>query len=60
LIRQAVLMADRAFVFDNSALGKPPQRLISFIDGHAKAVAPSLPEWATTLYAADIGHTDPP
>jgi hypothetical protein len=53
-------MADRAFVFDNSALGKPPQRLISFIDGHAKAIAVSLPEWAATLCAADVGHADPP
>ena len=60
LIRQAVLMADRAFVFDNSALGKPPQRLISFVDGRAKAIAASLPDWAAALYAVDVGHTDPP
>jgi predicted ABC-type ATPase len=60
LIRQAVLIADRAFVFDNSALGKPPQRLISFADGHATAVAASLPDWAATLYASDIDHADPP
>ncbi|MDR3510643.1 MAG: zeta toxin family protein [Caulobacteraceae bacterium] len=60
LIRQAVLMADRAFVFDNSALGEPPRRLISFVNGHAKAVAPSLPDWAAMLYALDIEHADEP
>gem|GEM_PF-4922816 len=54
-----VLMADRAFVFDNSARGKPRQRLISFVDGRAKAIATSLPNWAATLYASDINHADP-
>lgn len=54
LIRQAVLQADRAFVFDNSALGNPPKRLISFVNGQAKAVASLLPDWAARLYASDI------
>ena len=58
LIRRAVLMADRAFVLDNSALGKPPQRLISFVDGHAKDIAASLPDWAATLYAPEIDHAE--
>jgi predicted ABC-type ATPase len=57
LIRRAVLMADRVFVFDNSTLGKPPQRVLSFIDGHARAIAPFLLDWAATLYAPDIDQS---
>jgi hypothetical protein len=53
-------MADRAFVFDNSALGKPPRRLISFIDGRAQATAAVLPEWAVLIYGSDIGHMGEP
>jgi predicted ABC-type ATPase len=50
LIREAVLMSDRAFVFDNSALGKPPRRLITFVDGVARDVVEDMPGWARELY----------
>ena len=55
LIRQAVLMADRAYVFDNSSLGEPPRPLISFAGGKALHIAPNLPVWVTTLYGDDLG-----
>jgi predicted ABC-type ATPase len=55
LIRQAVLGADRAFVFDNSKLGAAPRRLIVFLSGRPVAVAPDLPAWARDLYGADLG-----
>lgn len=54
LIHEAVLMADRAFVFDNSALGQPPRMLLSFVGGRARHVAPDLPPWASALYGKDL------
>jgi predicted ABC-type ATPase len=54
LIRQAALMADRAFVFDNTAIGQPPRRLISLAGGQARSVADELPAWAASLYAQEI------
>ena len=54
LIRDAVRMADRAFVIDNSVRGSKPRALIAFASGTAAEVAPELPAWATTLYADDL------
>lgn len=54
LIREAVLMADRAFIFDNSVSGTPPRRVIAFTAGTATYVAADLPEWAAGLYGRDI------
>jgi len=54
LIREAVGIADRAFIFDNSALGAPPRRLITFVSGRATDVARDLPAWAVALYGADL------
>lgn len=54
LIREAVLKADRAFVFDNSRLGEPPRRQISFVEGQAVEVAGDLPDWAIALYGGDL------
>jgi predicted ABC-type ATPase len=54
LIREAVRLADRGLVFDNSALGKRPRRLITFVRGRAQEVAAPLPPWARTLYAEDL------
>lgn len=54
LIRQAILMADFAHVYDNSKLNVPPARIISFANGKISFVAPRLPDWALKLYGADI------
>jgi predicted ABC-type ATPase len=54
LIREAVLMADRARVFDNSVLGQAPRQVISFVSGQAKDVALDLPAWASALYCEDL------
>lgn len=56
LIREAALAADRAFVFDNSRLGQPPRRLITFAGGRAVEVANDLPAWALALYGGDVGR----
>ncbi len=54
LIRQAVHMADRAFVLDNSLRGAPPRALIGFVNGRVLDVAPDLPVWAQALYGPDL------
>lgn len=51
IIRDAVLFADLAFVFDSSALGEPPRLLYRFDRGLATRQDVSLPAWAVALYA---------
>lgn len=54
LIRQAVLMADRALVLDSSEMGAAPTPLIGFSTGKAVEVADDLPDWAIALYGGDL------
>jgi predicted ABC-type ATPase len=54
LIREAVHMAHRAFVLDNSLRGSPPRALIAFVNGKPREVAPDLPAWALALYGPDL------
>lgn len=51
LIRQAALMADRAQVFDASALNEPPQLLLELANGQVVRKANSVPHWAQKMYA---------
>ncbi|MDB5826227.1 MAG: zeta toxin [Variovorax sp.] len=54
LIRQAVLRADFAFVFDNSRLNVSPRLLLSFKAGRVTMAAAALPDWAASLYAQEL------
>ena len=54
LIRQAVLKADRGFVYDNSRLNTPPKRCLEFKRGMRQVVRPILPDWIRTLYADEL------
>jgi predicted ABC-type ATPase len=54
LIREAVHMAHRAFVIDNSLRGSKPRALIAFVNGKPQEVASGLPTWAQTLYGSDL------
>lgn len=54
LIREAVLLADFAHVYDNSALNTPPERVLSMKDGRVIFVAPEVRDWALNLYGEDI------
>ncbi len=54
LIRQAVLRADFAFVFDNSRLNVSAQRVLSFKAGRITATASAIPDWAALLYAEEL------
>ena len=50
LIRQAVLLADRAMIFDSSALNERPAVLLELSQGQVARRAAELPEWFETLY----------
>jgi predicted ABC-type ATPase len=54
LIREAVLLADWAFVFDNSVAGTRPRRIIALASGRVLRVVPPLPAWALALYGPDL------
>ena len=56
LIREAVLLADHAFVYDNSGLNMPARRLIAFTRGRVTAVSEDLPDWARALYGPELGR----
>jgi len=57
LIRQAVILADLAHVFDNSRLNMAPERMLSFSAGDLTFAAARIPNWILELYAAEL-HLD--
>lgn len=59
LIRDAVRMADRARVFDNSRLNEPHRIAIDFWAGQAVRVGEFVPAWARQLYADDLARIAP-
>lgn len=54
LIREAILLADRGMVFDNSHLNHPPRRFLVFSNGQLTQAMPILPQWVLTAYASDL------
>jgi predicted ABC-type ATPase len=54
LIRQAALLADRAQIFDSSALNEPPRVLMELTNGQVVSRAERRPEWFERLYG-DLG-----
>ena len=54
LIRQAVLLADRGLVFDNSRLNEPPRQVLGFANGRLAQAAAYLPQWVLSTYADDL------
>lgn len=50
LIREAAKLADRAYVFDNSEIGKPHQLAAVLEKGKAVRVDENVPAWARALY----------
>lgn len=59
LIRDAVRMADRAYVYDNSAYDHPHR--LAFVMKRGRVIVPAgaiVPAWASKLYADDLrGHS---
>ncbi|MBS0174285.1 MAG: zeta toxin family protein [Nitrospira sp.] len=54
LIHEAAQLADRAYVFDNSIMGKPHTLAIELRQGLAVRVGQNIPRWARELYAAEL------
>lgn len=54
LIRDAVLSADLAFVFDNSRLNQRAELVIRFKHGRVTWFANRMPSWARELYAESL------
>jgi predicted ABC-type ATPase len=54
LIRAAVLEADRAMVFDNSSLNRPPVHCLTFSEGRLVFAKARLPAWIRSTYEADL------
>ena len=52
LIRDAVLRADEAWVYDSTAEGRPPTLALRFEDGTLAERAEHLPAWVRDLYGA--------
>jgi predicted ABC-type ATPase len=59
LIRQAVLRADRAFIYDNSRLNQDPALAIEFKNGQVARVSDQVPLWARDLYAKELEAISP-
>lgn len=54
LIREAVRLADRAFVYDNSIRGQPPGLQMKFEHGLVTGASDRMTGWARELYAQDL------
>jgi predicted ABC-type ATPase len=54
LIREAAKLADRVYVFDNSALGKPHELVLILKCGEVVRVSKDIPAWARQLYAEEL------
>lgn len=59
LIREAVLMADTAKVFDNTKIAQPHTLAIAFERGQVVAIHASVPAWARELYAKELDRYSP-
>lgn len=56
IIRAAVLVADRAVVWDNSKLAQPATKTIQFAKGLAVWASQDVPAWARELYGKELQH----
>jgi predicted ABC-type ATPase len=54
LIREAAKLADRAYIFDNSQLGKPHELAVILERGTAIRASENVPAWARVLYKDEL------
>jgi predicted ABC-type ATPase len=54
LIKEAVLVADRGRVFDNSRQGQPPELALAFERGRLTYASTRVPLWAREVYATEL------
>ena len=53
-IRSAVLLADKAFVFDNSRANTPPRLILVFAQGRVESIVAEIPTGIDRLYRGEI------
>ena len=53
-IRQAVIRADYAYVYDNSALARSPSLQIVLEQGRVVTIGDKLEKWCSELYSDEI------
>lgn len=56
LIHEAVKLADRAFIFDNSIMGQPHRLAMELQHGEIIHTGPDMPAWAQALYKAELSR----
>ena len=59
LIREAANMADRAFIYDNSVLGRKPSLGIEFEKGNVVSISENLQKWQSEIYSQDLTAFSP-
>jgi predicted ABC-type ATPase len=59
LIRQAALRSDRAFVYDNSIVGKMPALAVEFKTGDVVWASEKMPAWAREVYSRELEMLSP-
>lgn len=56
LIREAARLADRAYIFDNSALGKPHELALILKHGQVVRASEAIPDWARQVYEHELSN----
>lgn len=59
MIKQAMAIADRTRVFDNSAFGKPHQYVMTIEQGRVTKAGENLPQWAREEFKQELSHISP-
>lgn len=54
LIKEAIKIADKGFVYDNSKRGQDPALIMQFEQGKVKEIAENVPKWARDLYKEEL------
>ncbi len=59
LIREALLLADTAKIYDNTRVGTPHSLSIMFEQGHVTRIIDPVPSWARDLYSTELDRFSP-
>jgi predicted ABC-type ATPase len=56
IIREAAKLADRAYIFDNSSLGKPHELALILKGGQVVRASKIIPAWARKVYEQELSN----
>ena len=59
MVKQAMAIADRTRIFDNSAFGKPHQYVMTIEQGRVTKAGENLPQWAREEFKQELSHISP-